>query len=351
METKYSSAPLNMAAQPWSKISPPRKVLAIRLQAMGDMVITLPYLRRLRDTLPAETVLDLLTREEVVSIPRSIVLFNNVYAIGGGRDLRRQFMSGLFLLPELWTKKYDVIIDLQNNTVSRFIRKMLAPPAWSLFDRFAPLPAGERTRMTIEASGLGANCLRTDFQIREEKDVFPMLLENGWIHGLELVVLNPAGAFETRNWPIGNYAGFARLWLEKFPATQFLMMGLDRIASKAAWLKSQLGVRLIDLTGKTTPAVAFALIQKVKFLLSEDSGLMHFAWVSGIPTLALFGATRSDWSRPLGMHSLCLDSSDLPCGNCMLEKCRYGDTHCLTRLTPEKVFEKAISLMQKKDTL
>ena len=90
---------------------------------------------------------------------------------------------------------------------------------------------------------------------------------------------------------------------------------------------------------------AYAIMKKIKLVLSEDSGLMHFAWVSGTPTLALFGSTRSDWSRPLGKYSMLLDSSDLPCGNCLLVHCRYGDVHCLTRYTPEFVFKKALSLL------
>ncbi len=74
---------------------------------------------------------------------------------------------------------------------------------------------------------------------------------------------------------------------------------------------------------------------------------MHMAWVCGIPTLALFGSTRSDWSAPQGEHSLCLNSSDLECGNCLLEVCKYGDVHCLSRYTPEFVFEKSIGLLQR----
>ena len=163
----------------------------------------------------------------------------------------------------------------------------------------------------------------------------------------DLVVLNPAGAFETRNWNMHNYVSFARLWLNEFPQTVFVVMGTSFIASKAEFLKEQLGNKLINLVEQTTPSDAFAILQQAKLVLSEDSGLMHLAWISGIPTVALFGSTRSDWSRPLGEHTFLLDSSDLPCGNCMLEVCKFGDVHCLTRYTPEQVFQHALNLIQK----
>ena len=92
---------------------------------------------------------------------------------------------------------------------------------------------------------------------------------------------------------------------------------------------------------------AFAIINKSYFVLTEDSGLMHMSWVSGIPTLALFGSSRRDWSAPQGEHSLCLNSSDLECGNCLLAICKYGDIHCLTRYTPEFVFDRSISLLKR----
>jgi len=75
--------------------------------------------------------------------------------------------------------------------------------------------------------------------------------------------------------------------------------------------------------------------------------LMHMAWVSGIPTLAIFGSSRSDWSTPLGKHTKLLSSSDLECGNCLREVCIFGDNRCLTRYSPAFIFEKAQELLQK----
>ena len=161
----------------------------------------------------------------------------------------------------------------------------------------------------------------------------------------KLIILNPAGAFETRNWTLENYVEFAKLWLQLFPATQFLILGVNNISSKANYFKKELNDHLINLVNKTTPAQAFVIIQRVAMTLTEDSGLMHMSWVSGIPTLALFGSTRGYHAKPLGEKSFLFDSSDLPCGNCMLEICKYGDTHCLTRYMPQMVFEKAIELV------
>ncbi len=335
-----------IAAKPWRLSSFPKRILAIRMQAMGDLVITLPYLQALRNFLPAGTRLDLLTREEVAPIPRALELFDHVYAIGGGRSEKKQLFFSVISLPKLFMNRYQVVLDLQNNYISRLTRKMLMPRAWSAFDRYSPNAAGERTCKTIQAAGFPINLPITRFSLKPINGIPELLFDNGW-NGNRLIVLNPAGAFETRNWPLHHYLAFARLWARQFPDSQFLMIGTSFIEQKAAWLKQKLGEKLVNIVGKTTPATAFATLQQADLVLSEDSGLMHMAWVSGIPTIALFGGTRSDWSRPLGEHSAFLDASDLDCGPCMQEACRYGDVHCLDRFTPAMVFDEAVILYNK----
>jgi ADP-heptose:LPS heptosyltransferase len=337
-----------IVARPWKENTLPGRVLVIRLQAMGDVVVTLPYLQQLRTYLPSQTRIDFLTRQEVEDIPRGLVLFDKIHVIKGGRDLKKQIIYTCSMLPKLFVQRYDVIIDLQNNIVSRIVRKALFARAWSAFDRFSPIAAGERCRMTIEAAGLGKSWAANKFSLVHPRIGKDILKANGWL-GEELVVLNPAGAFSTRSWDLNNYVAFARSWLVVLPRTRFVMLGTPFIAEKAMLLKRELGDRLINLVGKTSPSEAFAVIQDAKFVLSEDSGLMHMAWVSGIPTFVLFGSTRSDWSRPLGDHTFFLDSSDLECGHCMEETCRYQDVHCLTRYTPEIVLNHALALLDRQN--
>jgi len=333
--------------KPWTKKSLPKKILAIRLQAMGDMVITLTYLQQLRNDLPPSVQIDFLTRVETEPIPKNLILFNRIYSIAGKRNLKKQLFFTLLLLPKLLFRRYDVVIDLQNNILSKLVRKTLRPLAWSEFDRQSPIAAGERTRRTIEAIGLGKNKAAKRLQLRSELNVKDLLIKNGWDGKKDLVVLNPAGVSETRNWPLEFYSVFAKLWLNEFPQTQFLIMGLSFVSTKAKKLRSELEENLITLIDKTNVAEAFAILQHSKFVLSEDSGLMHMSWVSGIPTFTLFGSTRSDWARPLGEHTDFVDSSDLECGNCMQGKCKWGDTRCLTRYSPELIFEKSKTLIRK----
>src|SRR6478672_7518981 len=103
----------DIQSAPWRKTTMPRRILAIRLQAMGDLVITLPYLQQFKRMLPPSSKLDLLTRQEVESIPRNIELFDRVYSIAGARSAKGQLIFAGMLIPKLLLRRYDVVIDLQ----------------------------------------------------------------------------------------------------------------------------------------------------------------------------------------------------------------------------------------------
>jgi ADP-heptose:LPS heptosyltransferase len=310
---------------------------------MGDVVITLPYLAALARALP-QTEIDLFTREEVAAIPREVPVFRTVYALGGGRNSRLQRLLALRLIPRLRRRRYDLLLDLQNNEVTALVRWLLRPEAWTTFDTRSPLSAGERTRRAIEAGGVALGRLVYDVPLRDPDLGLSRLLESGAREDEVFCILNPAGCFASRNWPLQNYVRFAQLWRERH-GCRFLVLGVPSLGPKAALFRQRLGESLIDLVGRTTPAEAFGLVRRASLVVTEDSGLMHMAWTSGVPTLALFGSSRHDWSAPQGPHALCLHSGDLPCGACMEADCRYGDVHCLTRHTPEAVVACAETLV------
>jgi ADP-heptose:LPS heptosyltransferase len=107
-------------------------------------------------------------------------------------------------------------------------------------------------------------------------------------------------------------------------------------------LRKALGEKLIDFSGQTSPGAALALVSLASLVVSDDSGLMHLGWVQGVPTVALFGASRSVWSRPEGSRSSGFYSEDLSCGACLQPVCARGDLHCLVRVTVEEVLSRCL---------
>ena len=328
-------------ARRWNGVKPPEKILVIRFQALGDTIITLPYIHSIRKQFPNIRI-DLFTRKEVSAIPRHLGIFDNVLEIAGPRNAKAQLLLAILKIPKLLMHGYDAVIDLQNNRVSRIVRKLLRPKSWASFDRYSPQSAGERTRNTVEALWHWTIIAENISLHSSASEVDGLLKRCGAKSGHELVILNPAGYCSSRNWPLRNYVDFARKWLEEVqPLTQFVLLLLPAHRASADYLKEQIGEHCIDLTGMADQLQAFQIVGRSALMLSEDSGLMHMAWTQGVPTIALFSSSRKDWSAPQGSRSVCLDSSDMSCGPCGLETCLYGDNRCLTRYSPEFVLAQA----------
>ena len=61
--------------------------------------------------------------------------------------------------------------------------------------------------------------------------------------------------------------------------------------------------RRIDLVGKLDLLTASACLARCAFYVGNDSGLMHLAAASGVPTLGLFGPTQESLYAPWGEHT------------------------------------------------
>jgi ADP-heptose:LPS heptosyltransferase len=241
-------------------------------------------------------------------------------------------------LPLLLTHRYTTIIDLQADRKSKTVMRVLGHPSTPVFDKLSARFAGLRYQQTIQASGFAVT---SDFQLHLKSTQlgFDKLKQAGWDGASKLIVLNPAGFYITRNWPIANYLAFIGL-LEKELKDNFriLLIGDDRIAEKAEIMSKTYPERCLNIVGKTSQLEAFAILPQVHLMLSEDSGLAHMAWVQGVKTCLMLGSTRADWTAPPYEHVINLTSSDLACGDCMQPVCKHGDVRCLTRYTPEFVY-------------
>lgn len=318
------------------------RILIIRLHAFGDTMATLPYVNGIRRSQP-DTHIDLLTLTSNSVVPEATGLFSQVFKLPGGRH--QVILSAHALLRRFIDLRgpYDAIIDLQDNKVSHVVRKMLKSVKSSVFDKYAPLFAGERYLTAIQRilPDVSADFCFNFLQIPNSSEVLPVKQK-----GYKWIVLNPAGFYKTRNWPIDNYIQLSRLMQEAWgEQIQFLLLGDERIREKAEKIEEAFPENVINLVSRTSQLEAFGLLGQCDLVVSEDSGLGHMAWIQGVKTLFLFGSTRADWTAPPYPHVMSLVSSDLACGDCMKPFCIHGDVRCLVRYTPSFIFQRAVEFL------
>src|SRR4030095_804658 len=291
----------------------PRKILIIRLHAIGDTAITLPFCESVRKLYPSAKI-DYITGERSTGLLKSLIIFNNIYSFPDYKINNKpgffikmnRYMQAISMAFKIRRRKYEVIIDLQHNSISRIIRKISGAKYWSELDRYAAISASKRMSDTFHNAGINVSAehnpaINTELLKRANE----ILQSNGWNEQQKLIVLNPAGLWKTRNWPIENYILLTKLF-SKNDNIKFLILGDEKISARAKKISAGLHEKIIDLTGKTTLSEAFAVLSKCSLLISEDSALFHMAWALGVPSIVMLGSTRSDWTCHDGSHVVCL---------------------------------------------
>jgi heptosyltransferase-2 len=97
------------------------------------------------------------------------------------------------------------------------------------------------------------------------------------------------------------------------------------------------GVKSISFAGRTTLAEFINMAAACRLYLTNDSGPMHIASASGVPTIAVFGSTDSVATGPEG-HSFAIVRHPVECSPCLLRECPI-DHRCMTRVTVDDVVE------------
>jgi len=169
--------------------------------------------------------------------------------------------------------------------------------------------------------------------------------------GKDLVLLYPGGGLlPIRAWPLDNFCRIAMNLVAKGYVVGIIGMKEDAPLAEIISLRCQ-SQYCIDLTGYTrTIMELIALLHFGSLLITNDGGPGHFASLTPIPTIILFGPETPDLYGPLSEKAVSLHVP-LPCSPCLTaynhrkSPCD-GNNVCLKAIHPEEVFEKACELLK-----
>src|SRR5437762_8809451 len=176
--------------------------------------------------------------------------------------------------------------------------------------------------------------------------------ENPRIGSAPLILLNPNASdlLPLRRWPPLRYVELARRLLERFPDLFIAFTGAPAEAGPINGLAHDVGSgRVLALAGKTTLRQLLVLYTRSEILVTNDSGPAHFASMTPIHVVTLFGpetpalfAARSPNTSVLWAGIACS-----PCVNAYNNRqsgCR--DNLCMQAITVEQVFERVTGLYE-----
>jgi len=122
--------------------------------------------------------------------------------------------------------------------------------------------------------------------------------------GVPVLAVGPSANWGGKQWPAQRFAAAAqRLTAPDGPLANALVAVFGAHNERApveAFTATFPPERLIDLAGSIDLPTAYACLERCVFYLGNDSGLMHMAAASGIPTLGLFGPSSEILYGPMG---------------------------------------------------
>jgi heptosyltransferase-2 len=160
-----------------------------------------------------------------------------------------------------------------------------------------------------------------------------------------LVALN-AGATNSRakRWPEDRFAALADQLIESLDS-RIVFIGAASERDGAERIIRQMKRRgAINLAGETGMTELIGALDACDLLISNDTGPAHIAAALGRPTLTIFGPTNEFETAPQGARAESIRAEGIDCARCMVRDCPI-DHRCMTRIAPEEVFERALKLL------
>jgi ADP-heptose:LPS heptosyltransferase len=298
------------------------KILVIKLSALGDFVLALAAMKRIRQAHPKAHI-SLMTTPPFEGLAKASPYFNAVFTDGRPAG----FSDWVALRKRLRAANYDRVYDLQTSSQSNRIFQLLRPrpPAWSGIALGASMPHKNPLRNQMHTLERQADQLMyagiwPDAPTAPGTAPAPDLswvLEGGQRPSgpsRPYVMFVPGGSAHRpeKRWPVEKYAELARILYAR--GLDIVIIGGPQEAALAQTMQRTVP-RARDLTGRTDFARVAVLGAKAALAVGNDTGPLHLAAAAGAPTVVLFSsASDPALSAPRGKVAVLQSKilSDLP---------------------------------------
>lgn len=157
---------------------------------------------------------------------------------------------------------------------------------------------------------------------------------------LVLVNANASAMLPQRRWPEANFVALIDALLARRADVRVLLIGAADDRATTATIAAQVAdPRCVDGAGLFPLANLPALFSMAAVMVSNDSGPAHFASVTALPVIVLFGPETPALFRPLGNATVI--SANLACSPCVnagnQRRTQCTDNQCMKRISVAEV--------------
>lgn len=363
-KTKRRSSPLDLSDP--AQIAAVQRVLVVRLDAIGDLLLSEPALGVLRRRFPN-------ARIDLVASPVSAeVLQGNpnvdhliTYRAPWHSAWRGASVSWPAETARFWgvssalaAQNYDVGFELRGDLRDILFLAAAAPRTavgnsfrggGKLLHYDAPVSAtSHQVDMAVAIASAGGPLLPAD-----PPHVYPSADDDAMVAphlphaGARLIGMHLGAGFPSKQLPFGHFVQVVQALHAAHPAAEFLVVGAAAERRLAQALREATSLPVHDLTGKLTLLQTAAALHRCRLFIGNDSAPMHLASAVGTPVVTFFGPSEPWKFHPTGVPYRLLEV-DLPCRPCDYVHCVWQEEQrfqCMTRQSPDAIADAALELL------
>jgi lipopolysaccharide heptosyltransferase II len=156
------------------------------------------------------------------------------------------------------------------------------------------------------------------------------------------IVMHTGATAPSRRYPSEGFAEVGRRLVREL-GCQLILTGSEEESEQVEAIRQAMGVASHNLAGRLTLADLAALLTRATLLVSNNSGPVHVAAAVGTPVVDIYALTNPQHT-PWGVPHRVL-SHDVPCKYCYKSVCPEGHHHCLRLISPEEVVKAVVELL------
>ncbi|MBE0475917.1 MAG: glycosyltransferase family 9 protein [Coriobacteriia bacterium] len=345
-----------------------REVLCVRLDTIGDVLMSTPALRALKRSAPGRRV-TLLTSSAAEGAARLVPEVDDVIAYDPpwmkATPPRSDSGPEFAQAQELRQRGFDAAVVFtvfsQNPLPSAMLCHLADIPLRLAHCRENPYQLlthwvretepehgvrHEVRRQLDLVSAVGARTADERLSLRVPPEaarrVGALLARCGIGPGERLAVLHPGATAPSRRWPAARFGAVAsRLAAEEGAAIAF--SGTPEEAPLVAAAVAACEAPAADLTGRLGIEELAALVAHADVLVTNNTGPAHLAAAAGTPVVDLYALTNPQHA-PWMVPSRVLNDA-VPCACCYSSTCRSGHHRCLLGVSADRAAEAAAELL------
>ena len=286
------------------------KILIFSFTFIGDAVLSTAVIQPLRRRFPDAHITFLVG-------PRAAALFTTEPQISAvhiydNRGEHAGWKGRLHLIKTLLREKFDIVVNLRDSLVARFI----GAEHWGMGHSGGNRHAVTRYLEVLQRQGVDTTDAHPHLQLTEKEQAEARRFLVGETSRSRLCIgMHPGGNWIYKLWDAQKYAQLATTLSERLGATIILFAGPDECELQAQVASLIEPSPLLIKTGNLRHLAAF--IAACDVYIGNDTGPMHIAAAVDTPVVALFGSTNHHRSGPYGeKHTVVQSGLQLGCNPC-----------------------------------